>query len=253
MIRKSILGLCLAAVFTVSAIVPVQSQTPAPAKMTNGFKVDLVGPERIEAGEIGVFTVGDSTAKRYAFTVIPSNVHFHVDSNGQKAYLGGKSGAYTIVLVGIDGESLAIDTGTCAIGPPGPTPVPPGPTPVPPGPNPPTPVPPVVEGKRALLIVRESADTTPAMARLMTALRNPPHSTYLTSKAHTLSVIDDDAVDENGQPTAVLASWRPHFQGMTLPVLFVIDPATKTLIHKQSFTDAVPAAGIIDILKAHGG
>lgn len=130
----------------------------------------------------------------------------------------------------------------------GPTP-PPDPEPDPPGPDPP----PVTVGKRTLLIVRETADSTPAMARLVTSLRQPPHATYITSKGHSLAILDDDSVDENGQPTPRLEAWRPHFQGMTLPALFVIDATTNAIVHKQSIPADTTADSLMAIVKAHGG
>lgn len=227
------------------------------ANITNGFKVDAVGPVSIQPGEIAVITTGESTAKKYAFTVIPSSKDFYVDTGGKVAYLAGKSGTFTVVLVGIDGENVSIDTHTVTIGGPlPPTPVPP--TPIPPGPTPPTPVPPgptppVVEGKRALLIIRESADATPAMARLITALRNPPHSVYLKDKGHTLSILDDDSVDKDGRPTPAVEAWRAQFKDLPLPVLFVIDAAQGNHIHKQSLAPTATAGDVIEVLKKFGG
>jgi hypothetical protein len=130
----------------VAALCAAASQAAPPdgANITNGFKVDAVGPERIEPGEIAVITTGDSTAKRYAFTVIPASKNFYIDTGGQKAYLAGKSGTFTVVLVGIDGELLAIDTHTVTIVA---TPVPPGPGPGPGPTPPPDPLPDVPDGK----------------------------------------------------------------------------------------------------------
>lgn len=130
-----------------------------------------------------------------------------------------------------------------------PTPVPPVPVPVPPQPVPP----PVVEGKRAVLIIRESADDKPELARLITGLRIGTNAAYLTSKGHTLAILDDDAKDESGQPSPIVAAWRPFFADLTLPALLIVDPASKQLVHREAIGPAATADSIVATLKAKGG
>jgi hypothetical protein len=192
----------------------------------------------------------------FQFSVPPELDAFReytTDSNVVKLrVIGYQAGTYQVTAVAskaVDGKGLMSPLKSCLIHVVGPAPVPPGPTPVPPGPTPP----PVTVGKRTLLIVSESASSTPATGRLITGLRNAPHATYITSKGHKLAVLDDDDVDENGQPTPVLATWRPHLVGMTLPVLFVVDQPTGALVHKESLPATATADTVMATLRAHGG
>jgi hypothetical protein len=169
-------------------------------------------------------------------------------------YTNSVPGIYTACIVVYNAETKAQEKSTFAIHvgvAPAPVPVPPGP--VPPEPQPPTPTPPVVEGKRAVLIIRESADSTPEVARMITGLRNAPHADYLKSKGHTLSILDDDAVDAIGQPSPLVAAWREHFAGMTFPVVFILDPNGPKLIHKESLSATAGADAVMGLLKKHGG
>lgn len=147
-----------------------------------------------------------------------------------------------------DGPSDPVEV-LIVIGQPGPGP---GPTP-PPGPEPepdPTPVP--TPGKRSVAIVWESSESTPEIARLITAFRDGPARAYLNSKRHLLSLIDDDAVDGDGKPAAELEAWRPHFAGMRLPAFFIID-STGKLLHKQEVAPGTTADNLIELIKRHGG
>lgn len=108
-------------------------------------------------------------------------------------------------------------------------------------------VPPAPEvGTRNVLIVRETEDTTPEQARLATALRTGAHAEYLKTKGHTLRILDDDAVNENGQPVAELAKYKPF----TIPELLIIAPPDK-LLHRGPLP--ATAEAVIETLKANGG
>ena len=119
----------------------------------------------------------------------------------------------------------------------------------PPGPGP-TPVP--IAGVRVLLLVRETADGTPALARTLTALRAGAHADYLRTKNHALTVLDDDAVGADGKPAPLLVKWRPHYQGLKLPALVIADQAG-TVLHAGSLADNATAEQIIETLKKVGG
>lgn len=116
--------------------------------------------------------------------------------------------------------------------------------PVPPEPVPPTPIPVVVD-KLDVLIVRETEDTTPELARAITSLRSGPSAEYLAGKGHRLQVLDDDATDAAGQPVKVLQPFAPF----AVPELLLL--ADGTLIHRQ----ALPATAdeVISVIRAHGG
>jgi hypothetical protein len=135
------LRFAIAVLIAFVAVNPTASQhRPEQAKEVSDFLVDVSGPDTIVPGDLAVFSVGNSTATKFAWTLIPSSKNFRVDTSLRLAYLSGASGTYTIVLVGTDSDNVAIDTQTVTITgtpipvPPGPGPTPPGPTPEPSGP-----------------------------------------------------------------------------------------------------------------------
>lgn len=111
----------------------------------------------------------------------------------------------------------------------------------------------VVEGPRQVVIVHEASDDTPAFARMTVALRTGANSDYLKAKKHSLLILDDDSVDKDGNPSPALQVVRPQLTGLTMPVLFVVDPQSKAIVHKQSLPATATADEVMAILKAHGG
>lgn len=174
---------------------------------------------------------------------------------GKGVIFVGAAGFYAVTQWGIEGEAepsvlvVEIKAGVVPVppGPPPPKPDPPKPDPVPPKPDP-TPA-----GPRSLLLVRESAETTPALARLVASLRSGPSQQYLRANGHRLDILDDDEVGSDGKPSKTLESWRPHFTGMKLPVLIIFDSKTTAILHKESLGDSATDATVIAILKANGG
>lgn len=117
--------------------------------------------------------------------------------------------------------------------------------------DPPTPGP--VAGPRMVVLLHETADKSPEWTRAINLLRVGPQAQYLSSKGHSLLILDDDSVGADGKPSPAVARWLPHVQGLDLPVLIVADKATGGVTHKQSLPDAVTADGIVEIIKSHGG
>lgn len=95
-------------------------------------------------------------------------------------------------------------------------------------PDVPTPPVPVVSGKRTIVILRETATSTPAMARLITAMRDSAESRDWKTKGHTVYVIDKDS--------AIAKGWL-ELSGGKLPALLILDDAGKLL-----FCGDVPAS-----------
>jgi hypothetical protein len=123
------------------------------------------------------------------------------------------------------------------------------PPPAPPGPTPPGP--PAVGGARHVLIVYETADVTPAFARLLNGLRSGTHARYLADHKHVLSLVDDDAVNADGAKAALLAKYA---DSVRFPrSLIVTDGASGNVIAIGELTDASTAAGVIEFLKQNGG
>ena len=122
---------------------------------------------------------------------------------------------------------------------------PPGPQPEPV--PPPTPVP---VGKLTAVIVHETEDDTPAFARLAVALRTGSAATWLKDNGHKLLILDDDTVDAEGQPIALVATLKQL--GVQMPALFVLDAADKVVL-KQTLADTTTADNVVEYLRRIGG
>jgi hypothetical protein len=106
---------------------------------------------------------------------------------------------------------------------------------------------------RTLLLLRETADVTPAQARLVTALRTGVAGEYFASKGHALYVLDDDTVGPDGKPLPQVEAWKQHVAGMQEPVLVIYDAATKQILDKWSVPEGATAAQVLERVKARGG
>ena len=166
-----------------------------------------------------------------------------------------KAGLVEVLLIRIEPANGAVKQEDLAIevveyGPPIPIP----PKPIPPKPPDPEPVP---NGKRAILVIRETEDSTPEISRLITSLQGgAPNSPamYIREKGHTLSFLDDDSVTEDGKSSPYVTAWRPFYQDLQLPAILIIEPQTgaagKVLYRGQLPKTAVE---VIDLLKRYGG
>lgn len=130
----------------------------------------------------------------------------------------------------------------------------PDPTPIPPGPDPPKPdppIPPVVAGPRTIILLRESAEDTPSMGRLINSLQAGKAREYLRSKGHSCFVLDDDAVNSAGQPSELVAKWKA-FLDVPLPAVAILDDKQNVLF-KISLAEGTTADDVISWLKSKGG
>lgn len=130
----------------------------------------------------------------------------------------------------------------------------PSPVPVPPGPEPPPPVPPpdpTPAGLRTVILLRESAEDTPSMGRLINSLQAGKAREYLKSKGHSAFVLDDDAVNSDGQPSELVAKWKA-FLDVPLPAVAILDEKG-ALLFKISLAEGATADEIISWVKAKGG
>jgi len=105
---------------------------------------------------------------------------------------------------------------------------------------------PKVDGPLTVLIVRETGQSSPALARTLTTLRNGEPAAYLAGKKHILTVLDDDAETADGQPAPLLEKFKPY---PVLPELLLI--SGEKLIHREPLP-ATPEA-VIALVKKHGG
>lgn len=249
-----------AALLAFVAFAPAVGQGPSLAGpvIVAPVKVDtLAGPQAkviaptapILPGKFTTLDASESIGKGFSWSVPPSLAadDYQISESGTRLMFATVTpGEYTFALAVATGDVANVVQVRVRVGEP-PAPIPPGPTPQPPIPTPP----PV--GQRAVLILRESAETTPALARLLTSLRAGTQAAYLKSKGHSLSILDDDAVDPTGKPSPAVESWRPHFAGMKLPAVIIYDPATKSILDKRIIVDTTTADGIIELVKAAGG
>ncbi len=110
----------------------------------------------------------------------------------------------------------------------------------PPEPDPPTPV---IDGKRYVVILRETEDNTPAIGILTTQLRTGEVAAYIKTQGHKLDIFDDD------YPSPLVS--KLVAAGEQEPALFILDAATSNVIHSEPLPTT--AAGVMAVLKAHGG
>lgn len=190
-----------------------------------------VSPKILEGGKVCVF---EGPAGRYAVLRIPP---------------GNEQPEVSIVVLGGAAPSPPSPPIFPPVVPPAP-PVPPKPDP-PPSPEPPRPDP-TPAGPRQVLILRESADDTPAIGRLIVSLQGGKAHDYLKSKGHGCFVLDADAKDESGQPDANVARWKLVLAGVPMPIVAVLHTNGKLLGWKTIATTDT-ADNVLTFLKEHGG
>jgi hypothetical protein len=160
--------------------------------------------------------------------------------------IGYTNGTFPVTAVAakaVNGKGKLSPVKTCLVHVGGTPPVPPGPgpSPIPPRPEPTPPDP--IKGPRHLVILHESADRTPQLANLRTALRVGPSAQHLLDNGHRLDFLDDEHASQE---------WLKHIEGLKLPALFIMNEQHKVL-YKGSLKDGETEAGILEILKQHGG
>lgn len=111
----------------------------------------------------------------------------------------------------------------------------------------PVPVPTV--GKKHIVILRETLDDTPEQARAWNLLRTGENAAYIKSKGHRLEILDDDSVDQDGQPSKLVAELKPL--ATTLPFMFILEPSDGRPLHSQPAP--ATAAQVMEVIKSHGG
>lgn len=117
-----------------------------------------------------------------------------------------------------------------------------------PKPDPPKPDPkPVVEGKRWLLIIEETADATPSRGKLLT---DAVLFDRIKEKGHVFRVADVDVKDANGNVPADLKPYIERSTGKKLPRLFIVAPDGTVLTDEPCPTGA---AEVVELLRRAGG
>lgn len=105
---------------------------------------------------------------------------------------------------------------------------------------------PVVEGKRWLLIVEETADAGQSRGRLVT---DPVLFQRIKDRGHVWRICDKDVKDAAGNTPADLKPYIERSAGK-LPRLFIVAPDGKVLVDESCPADA---AGVLELLRKAGG
>lgn len=186
-------------------------------------------------------------APQGAAAVIEVDYSIDFKNNGVKPRLSvtaSNAGLYVIVLHnGNDGGGLS--TKRIQVGPITPEPDKPEPKPDPI-------TPPVVEGKRLAVIVRETGDQSPELARTIVSLRSGKQAAYLKEKGHTLKLLDKDSRTENGELDPDLSLISQDIKNKPLPVLVVMTQDGK-ILGTTTLPGDFSADAVIDFIKKNGG
>lgn len=231
-----------------SLVVALLLCSPLAAQVT----ATIEGPAERRPGVLVILDASQSKAQELKWVMIgaPSDAFFTFEGGKKCVFSWDIPGDYRFILVaaGPDAQGklgIAIAEKTVKLIGPAP---PPNPTP---GPGP-TPNPgPVTSGKKTAVILRETADQTPEMARMVVALRTGPTQSYLTSKGHQLLILDKDSKDENGQAPATLAKVQQAIAGKPLPQLVILDQATGAVQYAEQLGSNPDT--VVEIIKRTGG
>jgi hypothetical protein len=211
----------------------------------------LAGPDApVPVGGIAEFSIPASVVNPRWLIVpeVPYRCYESHDDPHKIVVETSTPGAYRVIVAGIDDESVGsilwhreLTVGPKVI-PPEPGPDPPGPTP-PPGP--------VVEGAKRIVVIREAMEPTPELSRTLVLLQSGPVADYFKSKGHTVQIFDDEAKDEQGNPSAYVQAWLKILGDKPLPAVAIEDVTTRNVVHK----DKLPASAdaVLSIVKGVGG
>lgn len=103
------------------------------------------------------------------------------------------------------------------------------------------------------VIVHETSDDTPQLSVAFVRLRSGDTAKTLKDLGHTLTIVDQNAVDENGKEAAVITLAKPHLSGSPLPVLLNFQDGTERLISKQSLDPKATDADVLAAIRKAGG
>jgi hypothetical protein len=94
---------------------------------------------------------------------------------------------------------------------------------------------------KSVLVVHESGKDTPAVARVLTNLRDGDAATALSSRGLRVEIMDPDDKDANGQPVPLLEKFKP-FAPPELLILAADDRLVKRSALPPTATEVVEAA-----------
>lgn len=117
-------------------------------------------------------------------------------------------------------------------------------------PEPPTP--PVVEGKRLVVVLHEVDDDSSAFNnfRVSTA-NNSTAAQWFRSQGHVIQFLEEEQKGSDGQPLPLVESLKAL--GVGVPAVFILDPTTKAVLYKQKLEPSVTADNLVEYTKRGGG
>jgi len=118
----------------------------------------------------------------------------------------------------------------------------------PPGPTPP----PIIEGKRLVVVVHEVDDATKEFAnlRVMTA-NNSAAAKYFREKGHIVQFLEEEQKGADGQPFPLVEKLKTL--GVGVPAVFILDPSTKAVLYQLKLEPGVTADNLVEYAKRGGG
>lgn len=192
------------------------------------------------AGEAVGCVVSETPGKWVIFSADFLPVQPRIFEGGKVCVFQGPAGRYAVLRIPPGNEQPEVSIVVLGGAP---APVPPQPIPpVPPEPKPPEPTPPPnppIAGPRQVLILRESADDSPALSRLIVSLQGGKGRDYLKSKGHACFVLDVD--DAQG------AKWKETLN-LAVPAVGIIDSKGNVLA-KQNLSSGDTADTVLALLK----
>lgn len=103
------------------------------------------------------------------------------------------------------------------------------------------------------VIVHETSDDTPEASVMFVRLRSGEPAKYLKEHGHKLTIVDQNAVNQDGKEAAVITQAKPHLAAMALPVLLNFQGDTARLISKQSLGPKATDADVLAAIRKAGG
>lgn len=105
---------------------------------------------------------------------------------------------------------------------------------------------PDVEGPLRAVILNETEDSTPAYARLYTALRTGTADAWFAERGHKLDIIDDDL----DRPYRALCEQEA---GATRPALVILGNGDKDVVATHPVTEETTADNVVEWMRRAGG
>ena len=94
-------------------------------------------------------------------------------------------------------------------------------------------------GPRRAIVITETKNIDPRLDDQLRMLQAGPIAQQLKSEGDTVVIVDQHAKDENDRPNAAVqdALTQLSKDGVTLPAIYVVNPATKRVTNKKSLYD----------------